>query len=529
MTHLLSRVSPGYPMQQSPPDETIRAALQKSHARLRKQHELVVEFGVRSLKLSDLDELLTLACSTVANGMQTRFAKVLTPVVDEGDFLLSHGVGWDNSDIGSARVGGDEASPAGYAISTYRPVLSNHLGQEHRFRTPSLLKKYGIERAINVPIRGASIPFGVLEADSGDGDDFIESDLVFMEGIANVISMSVERLAAGADAHKPNPYSESVLNASPDCVKILSASGDIEFMNEAGMCLMQIGDLALVQGKRWSRFWPEVSTAVVTDAIDKVGGGESTRFEAFCPTAQGEAKWWDVTVAPIFAADGSVDKIIAVSRDITERHHHEAQLRSLIDAQHSKLSESDFHLEEIHHRVKNSLHLVNTLLLLQANLAADEAVKLQLETAAGRVVTIASVHERLYQNAATQEVRACDYLAALLGDLGKALADRTILLDADPFILPPERMAPLGLVISELITNALKYGKGTIGVSVKDALDHALITVTDEGDGFPETYPTPSGTGLGMRLVKSYSGYGSTAITVDRQVEKSTIRVRFKL
>lgn len=515
-------------MQQSPPDETIRAALQKSHARLRKQHELVVEFGVMSLKASDLDELLDQACATVATGMRTRFAKVLMPIAQSDELLLSHGVGWDAADIGRARIGGDEASPAGYAMATYRPVLSNHLGLEQRFRTPSLLKKYGIERAINVPIRGISAPFGVLEADSGNGDDFIESDLVFMEGISNVISMAVERLAAGAQTLRPDPYSESVLNASPDCVKILSAGGAIEFMNEAGLGLMQIGDLAQVKGRVWSQLWPEASQGVVDAALAKVGSGEATRFEALCPTLQGEPKWWDVTVAPILGGQGTVDKIIAVSRDITERHHYEAQLLSLIDAQHTRLTESDFHLEEIHHRVKNSLHLVNTLLLLQANLAADEAVKLQLQTAAGRVVTIASVHERLYQNAETQAVRAGDYLAALLGDLGKSIADRQILLQADTFVLPPERMAPLGLVISELITNALKYGKGTIGVSVKDAGDHALITVTDEGDGFPASYPKPTGTGLGMRLVKSYSGYGTAAISVDRR-EKSTINVRFRL
>jgi two-component sensor histidine kinase len=75
----------------------------------------------------------------------------------------------------------------------------------------------------------------------------------------------------------------------------------------------------------------------------------------------------------------------------------------------------------------------------------------------------------------------------------------------------------------------LKYGKGTIEVSVRDAGDHALITVTDEGDGFPENYPKPSGTGLGMRLVRSYSGYGSSAISIDGGTDKSTIHVRFKL
>ncbi|QHG65183.1 sensor histidine kinase [Pseudomonas putida] len=516
-------------MQQLPPDETIRAALQKSHARLHRQHEIVVEYGVTSLKSTDLDALLTQACAAVAKGMQTRFAKVLMPIPESDEFLLSHGVGWDKSDIGRARVGGDVASPAGYAIATYRPVLSNHLGQEFRFRTPELLKKYGIERAINVPIRGILGPFGVLEADSGDGDDFIESDLVFLEGISNVISMAVERLSESTNTPPPNPYSESMLNASPDCVKILTANGEIEFMNDAGMCLMHIGDLAQVRGLSWSQLWPDESRALVQNAVGKVANGESARFEAYCPTAKAEPKWWDVTLAPILGLDGSVDKLIAVSRDITERHRHEAELLSLIEAQNSRQTTTDLHMEEIHHRVKNSLHLVNTLLLLQANLTPDEAVRLQLQTAAERVVTIASVHERLYQTAGTQDVRALDYLAALLSDLGKALADRKIILDADSFILPPERMAPLGLVISELITNALKYGKGTITVSVKGAQDHALITVTDEGDGFPESYPKPSGTGLGMRLIKSYSGYGGSAITVDRHEKNSTIHVRFKL
>ncbi|ESW39062.1 MULTISPECIES: sensor histidine kinase [Pseudomonas] len=516
-------------MEKLPLDETIRAALKKSYARLQKQHQLVVEFGVRALKASDLDVLLTESCVAVAQGMQTRYAKILVPLGEGDGFLLSHGVGWDEADIGSATVGADVASPAGYAISTYRPVLSNHLGQEHRFRTPELLKKYGIERAINVPIRGTLAPFGVLEADSTNGDDFIESDLVFLEGISNVISMAVERLAGDHADALPAPYSESILNASPDCVKILSIAGDIEFMNDAGMRLMHIGDLAQVKGQAWSSLWPDESIALVIEAVTKVVAGETTRFEAYCPTAADEPKWWDVTVAPILSQSGQVQQLIAVSRDVTERHQHEAELISLIETQNSKLNTSDLYMEEIHHRVKNSLHLVNTLLLLQANLTPDEAVKLQLETAAGRVVTIASVHERLYQTASKQDVLACDYLRALLGDLGKALADRTIVLDADAFVLPPERMAPLGLVISELITNALKYGKGTIEVVVREKDDHALITVSDEGEGFPENYPKASGTGLGMRLVKSYSGYGSTAITIDRAQTHSTIHVRFKL
>ncbi|MBD8475359.1 PAS domain-containing protein [Pseudomonas sp. CFBP 8770] len=516
-------------MHEMSPSETVRTALQVSPGRLRKQHELVVEFGVRSLRVRDLDGLLSEACEVVAQGMMTPFAKILRPLPEGTDFLLAYGVGWDESDIGTATVGADEASPAGYAYAADRPVLSNHLGQEHRFRTPELLRKYAIERAINVPIRGASAPYGVLEADSSEGDDFIETDVVFMEGIANIISMAVDRIAIDEDARRHNPYSESILNASPDCVKIMSAAGEIEFFNVTGLCQMEFDHLDQVYGLQWAQLWPEESQGVITDALRRVSAGESVRFESYCPTAKGDPRWWDVTAAPIVGPNNQIEKVIAVSRDITERHKHEVQLASLIEMQNNKLSASDLHLEEIHHRVKNSLHLVNTLLLLQANLAVEDAVKSQLKTAAARVLTIASVHERLYQGAGSRTVDTAEYLEALLCDLGKAFGETQIALDVDAIQLSHERMAPLGLIVSELITNSLKYGKGRITVTVRDAKDHALITVSDEGDGFPETYPKPAGTGLGMRLVKSYSGFGKNAVSVDRSAQKSTIHVRFKL
>jgi two-component sensor histidine kinase len=292
---------------------------------------------------------------------------------------------------------------------------------------------------------------------------------------------------------------------------------------------MQIDSLDQVAGQRWVEFWPLESKQIVQDALDRAGAGESIRFESFCPTRKGEPRWWDVTAAPIYDHLGEIEKIIAVSRDITERHQHELNLVSLIDAQSTRISQSDLHLDEIHHRVKNSLQLVNTLLLLQANVAEEEGVRIQLQTAANRVLTIANVHDRLYQDTHTDGINASEYLKALLGDISKAFGERQIDLAVEHFKLPPERMAPLGLIISELVTNALKYGKGAIAVQVHGESDSLTITVRDEGAGFPETYPKPSGTGLGMRLVRSYSGYGQHAITVDRSAKTSTISVRFKL
>jgi two-component sensor histidine kinase len=85
------------------------------------------------------------------------------------------------------------ASPAGFALKTGKPVISNHLANEGRFRTPELLVEYGIRRAMNVILEGDGTPYGVLEVDSRSQSEFNEDDLVFLQGMANILGMAIER------------------------------------------------------------------------------------------------------------------------------------------------------------------------------------------------------------------------------------------------------------------------------------------------------------------------------------------------
>lgn len=103
------------------------------------------------------------------------------------------GVGWDEGVIGTASVGADLASPAGFALHTGKPVISNHLENEERFRTPELLVEHGIRRAMNVILQGDGVPFGVLEVDSRSEGEFGEKDIAFLQGAANVLGMAIER------------------------------------------------------------------------------------------------------------------------------------------------------------------------------------------------------------------------------------------------------------------------------------------------------------------------------------------------
>ena len=113
------------------------------------------------------------------------------PAVNQ--FLVRAGVGWDPGIVGVAKIGADLASPAGFALKTGRPVISNHLEIEERFRTPEILVRHGVHRAMNVILQGDGRPFGVLEVDSRSSDEFVEYDLAFLQGAANILGMAIER------------------------------------------------------------------------------------------------------------------------------------------------------------------------------------------------------------------------------------------------------------------------------------------------------------------------------------------------
>jgi two-component sensor histidine kinase len=166
---------------------------QQSLARRIRQQEILSELGVISLQGDTMDALLATTVRLVAEGLPSEFCKILEFVPGDNCFTVRAGVGWGPGVVGIAQVGADLASPAGYALKTGKPVISNHLENEKRFRTPELFARHGILRAMNVILRGNGTPFGVLEVDSRSDADFTENDIPFLQGAANILGMALER------------------------------------------------------------------------------------------------------------------------------------------------------------------------------------------------------------------------------------------------------------------------------------------------------------------------------------------------
>jgi two-component sensor histidine kinase len=207
-----------------------------------------------------------------------------------------------------------------------------------------------------------------------------------------------------------------------------------------------------------------------------------------------------------------------------------ADMQALLDVNHRLLQEKDLLMQEVHHRVRNSLQLVRTILTMQARSMSSEARE-QIEKASGRIMAIAAVHQRLYDGGAINAADAGDYLRGLLTDMRdlvpEATGDRELHIDIDPFQLPADDLTALGLITGELVTNALKHGLGKIDVTVRRRPDGLEIAVADEGAGFPEDFDPTARTGLGMRVVAALSKLPSgESLVVDRSVKHARLIVR---
>lgn len=216
-----------------------------------------------------------------------------------------------------------------------------------------------------------------------------------------------------------------------------------------------------------------------------------------------------------------------------EREARQAELHRVAEAREALLRDKDLLMQEVHHRVKNSLQLVNALLATQARAMQLPEARDGLLEAAQRVRTIGAVHERLYQGGSVEKADAAAYLEGLVDDLRRSMSDaaagRTVELDVPPppLRLPADRLTPLGLIAAELVTNALKYGRGRVRLAVRPVPGvpgGIEVACEDEGPGLPHDFDPRRSRSLGMRLIAALAK-GADPIRVDRASPGSRVVV----
>jgi two-component sensor histidine kinase len=486
----------------------------------------VADFSVAGLHATTFDTVVSEACRIAAEGLSVKLSKVMQ--ARQGELRFVAAVGWKEEDRERVKFAIDDSNPAGYAYQSRQSVVSNGLDIESRFRTPELFARYGISKTINVPIRGAAGYYGILEADGQGGEDFVETDTVFLEAVANVVTLTRERLELLTDVPS-HAYLSNAYASAAECVVVASADGQIEYLNRRAMSELQPDGPGNLVGTSLAFLFADEDRAHILGAVASAIAGQSVRLEVEGRLGIAPSRFWDIVFSPIAQRD-TVTGVACAMRDVTARREHERELSELIALQEVQIDSSSLLVREVHHRVRNSLQLVHNLLAMQAMASKEPEVREQLGVAAGRVRAIAAVHERLHDTGDDHtQLDARWFVEGLVNELRALAPHRSVrACIKDNIVVSGSRVSALGMVVAELVTNSLKYGVGLVVVELTAADDALQLVVTDEGPGFPRDLPAAQGSGLGMRLIQTYSGFGPDAISVDRSVPHGRVTVRFR-
>jgi two-component sensor histidine kinase len=272
---------------------------------------------------------------------------------------------------------------------------------------------------------------------------------------------------------------------------------------------------------------PVIFVTGAQDSRIAVAALKAGAFDYVIKDVQGEF------VPLLFAAIKAAVHAMHLRRD---KEAAEKEVREARDRFEALAAERAILMREVNHRVGNSLQLIASLLTLQSNAAASPDVKTALADATGRVHAVAQLHRRLYTSDDVQQVAVDQYLSALLEDLRRSAdSDRAsqVTLDADPVDTHTDGAVAVGVIVNELVMNAIKYaypdGTGPIRVTLKTTgPDTAFVSVEDDGIGFSDN-DDPVSTGLGQRIVKAMASKINGNIAHEQKKPGTRVSVSFSL
>ncbi len=203
--------------------------------------------------------------------------------------------------------------------------------------------------------------------------------------------------------------------------------------------------------------------------------------------------------------ENKIIEVSGIAHDITERIHHEEKVNQ-------SLKEKEVLLKEVHHRVKNNMQVISSILNLQSSYVTDEYALSLLKESQNRIKTMAYIHESLYQNKTFTSINFSEYISTLASNILQSYAASaqkvSLSLNVNKIILNLDTSIPAGLIINELVTNSIKHAfteskQGIILINLNTKDNVLFLEVSDNGKGFPKEIDFRNTNSLGLQLVNT--------------------------
>ncbi|MBZ0203517.1 MAG: PAS domain S-box protein [Ignavibacteria bacterium] len=358
---------------------------------------------------------------------------------------------------------------------------------------------------VNNPGKTISIIFRFLKADgtycylesvAAKFGSFPHSDKI----VVNSRDIS-ERIKAETKIHKLS----TAVEQSSNTVVITDIDGNIEYVNKAFEVLTGYSKDDIIGKNTYLFNSGQTSQTVYKEMWTNILTGKTWEGDLCNRKKNGELYWEEIKITPVVDNNDRIINFIAIKNDITEKKHHEEQLQKA-------LKEKEVMLKEIHHRVKNNLQIVVSLLNLQATSVDDPMLKSQLTISQNRVRSMALIHQLLYNSNDLGSINMEEYLLSIAGYLSASYGELTnkvkIKVNAANIQFTIDTAVPFGLLVNELVTNSFKHAfpdkkHGEIVIDLKKTDDNNyILKYHDNGVGVPFTLVNGHVTSIGLYLVE---------------------------
>lgn len=399
-----------------------------------------------------------------------------------------------------------------------------------------------------LPIVSRNLVIGIILIQSTQTAAFGEDDITRLQTVADQLANAIQNarlyhelelysqgleLAVKArtnELEKTKERVEAILNNSPDAILLLDPNGRVELCNTAFYSMFGYQAPQVTGRSILSFVTPEFAISL-DDLIRTCSEvGESKWFQVIAQR-QDETVFDAGGAMAAITKEGNVTALVCSFRDISEQVSTEAQIKA-------SLQEKEVLLREIHHRVKNNMQVISSLLALQAGYTEDVDANQMFRESQNRIRSMALVHELLYQSKDLAKIDFVEYVHKLTRHLLHSyLTDsKRIKLDiiSGPVFLEIDMAIPCGLIINELISNSLKHAfpdnrQGTLRVELRTEGNglHTII-VRDDGVGLPKGLNVHQTETLGLQLVTSLAGQLNATIGL-HSFHGTTFEIRFAI